>query len=122
MVTFKIASTFEATQKNYLAMEKKKPKPKMPNNVNIIDPYMLIEVVYNEIDFDLDLETWFKIDEGFDICWNEEIGINNWVIERQIQKSVNNYLIKKEIIFDFEKLAIIIGIMLNYIKKTGGCG
>lgn len=92
-----------------------KQKPKIPNTEIFIDPNMLIEVVYNQIEFDLPVEIWFEIDEAFDNHWNT-IPMGDDIYIDDIEKAISIHLKKKRIMLDYEKIKIIVMIMLNYIK------
>ena len=76
--------------------------------------------VFNRIDFDLPESIWDEIDNGFRICWNEEIGLRGWIYEGEIEKSIGKYLKNQKILIDYDKIEKIVGIMLDYIEMSGG--
>jgi hypothetical protein len=76
--------------------------------------------VYNRIDFDLPENLWYKIDNLFAEYWNDIIGLRGVIYENQIEQYVYNGLKKERIIFSYDKVAKIVGIIHDYIKMTGG--
>ena len=90
------------------------------SNEGEIDPLKVKIAVYSRIDFALPESFWDEIDNGFRICWNEEIGLRGWIYEGEIEKSIGNYLKNQKILIDDDKIEKIVGIMLDYIEMSGG--
>ena len=76
--------------------------------------------VYSRIDFDLPEDLWDKIDDLFAECWNDVIGLRGAIYENQIEQYIYNGLKKEKIIFPYDKVSKIVGIIFDYIKMTGG--
>ena len=90
------------------------------SNEGEIDPEKVKNAVYNRIDFNLPDNVWDEIDNGFRNVWNEVIGIRGEIYEGEIEKSIYNHLKSRKILIDFDKLEKIVGIILDYIKMSGG--
>ncbi len=90
------------------------------SNKGEIDPQKVKNAVFNRIDFALPESIWDEIDNGFRICWNDEIGLRGWIYEREIEKSIYNHLKSCKILIEYDKLEKIVGIMLDYIEMSGG--
>ncbi len=90
------------------------------SNEGEINSSRVMAAVYNRIDFELPENIWQEIDLGFAECWNNEIGLRGWIHEGQIESFISKHLKKKRIIFDFEKVERIVGIIFEYIQMTGG--
>jgi len=52
-------------------------------------------VVYGRIDFELPEAMLEKIEDAFEECWNDVIGIRGWVYEGQIEKFIYDRLKKQ---------------------------
>lgn len=85
-----------------------------------IDPVKVKNAVYSRIDFNLPENVWDEIDNGFRNVWNNKIGLRGWIYEGEIEKSIYNHLKSRKILIDFDKLEKIVGILLDYIKISGG--
>jgi hypothetical protein len=85
-----------------------------------IDPAKVKNAVYNRIDFNLPDIIWDKIDTAFGLCWNYEIGLRGDIYLDEIVKFISFYLKDERILFDNERIEIIVDIMLDYISMTGG--
>jgi hypothetical protein len=90
------------------------------SNVGKIDPAKVKNAVYNRLDFNLPDNVWDEIDNGFRNVWNDEIGLRGWIYEGEIEKSIYHHLKSCKILIDFDKLERIVGIILDYIKMSGG--
>ena len=85
-----------------------------------ISPKRVKMAVYNRIDFELSEEFWEEIDTAFAECWNEVIGYGNDVYKETIVGYIVGYLKRKRIMLSVDKVDRIVGIILDYIKMTGG--
>ena len=90
------------------------------SNGGEINPEKVKNAVYNRIDFNLPESVWDEIDNGFRNVWNDEIGLRGWIYEGAIEKSIYYHLKSCKILIDFDKLEKIVGIILDYIKMSGG--
>jgi len=90
------------------------------SNEGEIDPQKVKNAVYSRIDFALPEIFWDEIDNGFRICWNEEIGLRGWIYEGEIEKSIGNYLKNQKILISDDQIEKIVGIMLDNIEISGG--
>jgi hypothetical protein len=84
-----------------------------------IDPEIVKQAVYSQVDFVLPENVWDEIDKAFGECWNNEIGIRGWVHENQIESYIHEHLRKKKILFEYEKIEIITKIIHEHFKKIG---
>lgn len=85
-----------------------------------ISPKRVKMAVYNRIDFELSEEFWEEIDTAFAECWNEVIGYGNDVYKETIVGYIVGHLKRKRIMLSVDKVDRIVGIILDYIKMTGG--
>lgn len=90
------------------------------SNEGEIDPAKVKNAVYSRIDFNLPEYVWDEIDNGFRNVWNDEIGLRGWIYEGEIEKSIYNHLKSCKVLIDFDKIEKIVGIILDYIKMSGG--
>ena len=84
-----------------------------------IDPELVKQAVYSQINFALPENIWDEIDTAFGECWNNEIGIRGWVHENQIESYIHKHLRKKKILFEYEKIETITKIIHEHLKKIG---
>ena len=90
------------------------------SNEGEIDPEKVKKAVYSRIDFNLPEGVWDEIDNGFRNVWNDDIGLRGWIYEGEIEKSIYSHLKSCKILIDFDKIENIVGIILDYIKMSGG--
>ncbi|MCX6236812.1 MAG: hypothetical protein NTY07_04495 [Bacteroidia bacterium] len=76
--------------------------------------------VFKRIDFPLTDRIYSEIDKAFAQCWNNEIGPGGEVYDGFIEKYVYDALTDKKVLIEYSIVEKIIGIMLDYIKMTGG--
>jgi hypothetical protein len=84
-----------------------------------IDPELVKQAVYSQINFVLPEHIWDEINAAFGECWNNEIGIRGWVHENQIENYIHEYLRKKKRLFEYDKIEIITKIIHEHLRKIG---
>jgi hypothetical protein len=84
-----------------------------------IDPEIVKQAVYSQVDFVLPEHIWNEINTAFGVFWNNIIGIRGWVHENQIENYIHEHLIKKKILFEYAKIETITKIIHNHLKKKG---
>lgn len=99
--------------------ENHKTKPLFNKGVEIYSEDVQ-SAVFNRIDFRLTDKIYREIDKAFAQCWNNEIGLGGEVYEGFIEKFVYDALIEKKMLIEYSRVEKIVGIMLDYIKMTGG--
>lgn len=86
----------------------------------IIDSGKAKRAVYNRIKFELPNYLWNEIDTAFGDCWNNVIGMGEYIYEGQIEQHIYNHMKSRKIIFEYEKVEIITKIIFDYMWMTGG--
>ena len=84
-----------------------------------IDPELVKQAVYSQIDFVLPEHIWDEIDTAFGECWNNEIGIGGWIYENQIETYIYEHLKKMKILFEYEKIEVITEIIFKHFNDIG---
>lgn len=84
-----------------------------------IDPELVKQAVYSQIDFVLPEHIWDEIDTAFGECWNNEIGIGGWIHENQIETYIYDHLKKMKILFEYEKIEVITEIIFKHFNDIG---
>ena len=97
----------------------------MPKSVNLynegfIDPDRVKQAVYTRIDFELPEKHWDAISNAFAECWNNKIGLGNWVHEQQIETFIQKELNRQHILIEHNRIEIIVSIINDYITLTRG--
>ena len=82
-----------------------------------IDPEIVKQAVYSQINFVLPKDIWDEINTAFGECWNNEIGIRGWVHENQIENYIDEHLRKKKILFEYAKIETITKIIHNHLEN-----
>lgn len=86
----------------------------------MIDPDKVKKAVYNRIDFELSEDIWEEIDEAFRQYWNNVIGKFGEIGPYGTVNFIADYLKKRHILFQFEKIITIVDIIWDFLEMTGG--
>jgi hypothetical protein len=91
-----------------------------PLQKNAFSEPVLHEVVLSKIDFQLPDEVWKAIDKGFSYYWNEEVGFGNTIYFGDACDTIYANIQKRGLIFPFDNVVKIVGIMLDFIEQIPG--
>ena len=87
---------------------------------NGIDNLDVKEYVLQNINFPLPDEYWKTIDNTFAEIWNNQIGIGGHFYWDEISMEINSILQQQKMLIEYERLDIIINLILTYIENNGG--
>jgi len=93
------------------------------NHILFQDPIeadLVHQFILEHIDFDLPGVIWTSIDSSFAEIWNNQLGVGRYFYCDEIEKSVTDDLLSKNIFFPEGYIRQIVKLMLEYIEKNGG--
>ena len=91
-----------------------------PHAPDAFSPDVMHKAVLNGIDFGLPDHIWDAINDAFANYWDVEVGLGGWADFDSATDSISNRLLKENIIYPFDKLVTIVGIMFDWIEQIPG--
>ena len=91
-----------------------------PQTQSFIAPCVIKSVIESHIGRELEPRFWKAFDEAFENCWNNEIGIGNWIYEGQIAWSVYRQLAEKHFLVDYGYVEKLCNIVFDFISDIPG--
>lgn len=91
-----------------------------PQTQSFIAPCVIKSVIESHIGRELEPHFWKAFDEAFENCWNNEIGIGNWIYEGQIAWSVYRQLAEKHFLVDYGYVEKLCNIVFDFISDIPG--
>ena len=78
------------------------------------------QYIYEQIDFNLPLEHWDKLERSFADIWNNRLGIGGSFYWNSIAQQVYQDILKARILLTEQKVTFIVNLMLSKIEQDGG--
>ena len=85
-----------------------------------INPRVIKSVLESNLGRELNPQFFKVFNEAFENCWDNEIGMNNWIYEGQIAQSVYRQLTEKHYLVDYAYIEKLCNIVYDFISEIPG--
>lgn len=91
-----------------------------PYRDDAFTPEVLKSVIENEIGHELYPAFWEAFNDSFEIYWDKEVGLRNYVYEGEMPDSIYRQLRKKKFLLSYDYIDRICQILIDFMMKIPG--